>query len=124
MSVACLLVSATATTTLTLASASFDLNWRHSVEKTEWRETWIVDGGRLHLTEAAVKGSGAGMDPGDGARLIDGWWVWAPDLAPLPDLTLAASGATGGGWRICDGITCHEIGADPGQAITLAPCDD
>ncbi|MDI3336066.1 DUF1850 domain-containing protein [Defluviimonas aestuarii] len=122
MSLACLLVSASATTTLTLASASFDLSWRHSVEKTEWRETWIVEGGRLHLTEAAVKGSGAGMDPGKGAALIDGWWVWTPDLPPVPNLTLAASGATGGGWRICDGTICHEIGAEPGEAIRLSPC--
>jgi hypothetical protein len=121
MSATCLLVGAT---TLTLASTGFDLNWHHSVEKTGWRESWIVEGGGLHLVEAAVKGSGAGMDPGDGARLVDGWWVWIPKLPPVPELTLAASGATGGGWRICDGIICHEIGAEPGSAVKLAPCQD
>ena len=75
------------------------------------------------LTEAAVKGSGAGMDPGPGAVLVEDWWVWAPDLPAVPDLILAASGETGGGWRLCDGAICHEIGAGPGAAIRLAPCD-
>ncbi|WP_347310322.1 DUF1850 domain-containing protein [Defluviimonas sp. SAOS-178_SWC] len=117
----CLLVGATM---LTLASGSFDLTWRHSVEKTEWRESWRIEGRTLRLTEAAVKGSGAGMDPGPGARLEDGWWIWTPDLPPVPDLTLAASGATGGGWRLCDADTCHEIGERPGTAIRLAPCPD
>ncbi len=121
MSGACLLVGATA---VALASGGFDLTWRHSVEKTEWRESWNVAEGALQLTEAAVKGSGAGMDPGPGARLERGWWVWAPELPPVPALTLAASGATGGGWRLCDGATCREIGAAPGAAIRLAPCPD
>lgn len=119
MSATCLLVGATA---LTLASAGFDLTWRHSVEKTEWRESWVVVDGRLRLAEAAVKGSGAGMDPGPGARLEDGWWVWTPDLPPVPSLTLAASGATGAGWRLCDAATCREIGAAAGAALHVAPC--
>ena len=117
---ACLLIGAT---TLMLSSPEFELSWRHSVEKTEWRESWVIASGALHLTEAAVKGSGAGMDPGPGARLEDGWWVWVPDLPPVPGLTLAASGSTGGGWRLCDGATCHEIGAGPGAPITLSPCE-
>ena len=50
MTGACLLVGATA---LTLASGGFDLTWRHSVERTEWRESWRVADGVLRLTEAA-----------------------------------------------------------------------
>lgn len=119
MSGTCLLVGATA---LTLASGGFELSWRHSVEKTEWRESWTVGEDGLRLTEAAVKGSGAGMDPGPGAVLVEGWWVWTPDLPAVPDITLAASGATGGGWRLCDGVACRVIGASPGAAIRLAPC--
>ena len=119
MTAACLLVGAT---TLTLHSGGFDLSWRHSVEKTEWREHWIVAGPRLMLTRAAVKGSGAGMDPGPGARLEGDWWVWEPDLAPVTELTLAVSGATGGGWTLCDGPICQEIGAEPGTPLRLAPC--
>lgn len=120
MSATCLLVGATA---LTLASAGFDLTWRHSVEKTEWRESWVVEDGRLRLSEAAVKGSGAGMEPGPEARLQGGWWVWTPDLAPVASLTLAASGATGAGWRLCDAAACHDIGAAAGAPLRLAPCD-
>lgn len=121
MSVACLIVGAA---TLSLATGRFDLSWRHSVEHTEWRESWRVEDGGLRLTEAAVKGSGAGMDPGPGAVLRGGWWVWAPDLAPVPEIRLAASGATGGGWRLCADGTCRELGAAPGDGIRLAPCPD
>ncbi len=119
MSTACLLVG---TTVLALASQGFDLSWNHSVEKTVWREHWVIEGGRLRLTEAAVKGSGAGMDPGPDAVLENGWWIWAPLLPPVPRLNLAASGATGGGWTICDGSDCHEIGQSPGVAIEISPC--
>jgi hypothetical protein len=119
MSAACLMVGATA---LTLASGGFDLRWQHSVEKTEWRESWVVEAGLLRLAEAAVKGSGAGMEPGDGAVLTQGWWVWQPDLPPVPELILAASGATGAGWQLCDGDACQELGAAPGAALRLEPC--
>lgn len=106
---------------LTLSAPVFSLNWAHSVEKTEWAEVWAVLPDGLRLESAAVKGSGAGMEPGPGARLADGWWVWKPALQ-VPALKLAASGATGAGWRLCDGAICHEIGAQAGEALTIAPC--
>ena len=115
----CLLAGAVA---LSLPSPEFSIEWRHSVEKTQWREEWRIDGASLELTRAMVKGSGAGMEPGDGAVLTDGWWVWRPDLPPLPEVLLAASGATGGGWTLCSGSECHEIGAKPGEPVRLAPC--
>lgn len=116
---ACLMVGAAV---LTLAAPDFTLTWRHSVEKVEWRETWRVEAEGLRLVAAAVKGSGAGMEPGDGARLEAGWWVWSPDLPPVARLALAASGATGAGWQLCDGGGCREIGAEPGTAVVLTPC--
>lgn len=116
----CLMVGAAA---IALAGQGFTLSWQHSVEKIEWRESWEVLPGGLHLTEARVKGSGAGMEPGDGARLQDGWWVWTPDLPPVPDLELAASGATGGGWTLCSGGSCRTLGTEPGAPVRLAPCD-
>ncbi len=106
----------------TLAVASFTLSWQHSVEHTGWSESWRVDPGALTLTEARVKGSGAGMDPGPGARLRDGWWVWTPAPLALPDLALAASGATGGGWELCAAGGCVTLGADPGAPVHLRPC--
>jgi hypothetical protein len=114
----CLMVGLIA---LHLASQDFTLHWTHSVEKVEWVESWQVQSDGLRLTGAKVKGSGAGMEPDDGAVLRDGWWVWSTDRF-MPDLELAASGATGGGWQICDGDSCTEIGAKPGAAIRLAPC--
>lgn len=116
---------------LALAGDGFTLDWTHSIEKTVWHEDWKIEGGALLLTGAAVKGSGAGMEPGPGAVLQDGWWVWTPDLPSQPELTLAASGATGGGWRLCETAPrddverrCTELGHEAGQPITLRPCPD
>jgi len=109
---------------LTLAAAAFTLSWTHSVEKTEWREAWVVTPAGLQLTEARVKGSGAGMDPGEGAREIDGWWVWQPEAPPVPELVLAASGATMSAWQLCHAQGCLELGAAAGAPIVVEPCAD
>lgn len=114
---ACLLAG-----TLALAvQGGFTLSWTHSVERIEWRENWQVRAGRLHLTEARVRGSGAGMEPGEGAVERDGWWIWHPGLS-VPSVTLAASGATTGGWSLCADDGCHELGAHAGAPLTLRPC--
>lgn len=115
----CLLAGAVA---LTLSGDAFSLSWTHSVERVEWREDWRIEGNALRLTRAAIKGSGAGMEPGENAVLQDGWWIWSPDLPPQPQLLLAASGLTPSAWQICDGDACQQIGADPGAAIALKPC--
>lgn len=117
---ACLAIGATV---LLLAGPEFSLDWQHSVEKIRWREDWRIEGDHLRLTSAAVQGSGAGMEPGADARLTDGWWIWLPDLAPMPQLTLATSGATAGGWRLCDQATCHDI-AETGAPLVLRPCSE
>lgn len=123
---ACLLAGALV---LSLPGNGFSLEWTHSIEKTIWHEDWRIAGAALVLTGAAVKGSGAGMEPGPDAVLRNGWWVWAPDLPPQPQLVIAASGATGAGWRLCaahepgePGTNCTELGATPDQPITLKPC--
>jgi len=108
---------------LALSTPGFSLHWIHSVEKVEWVEEWVVEGDGLRLTEARVKGSGAGMEPGDEAVLNGGWWVWSPQTL-VAELNLAASGATGAGWRLCDGPVCHEIGAQAGGAVRIAPCKE
>ncbi|MBV0892057.1 DUF1850 domain-containing protein [Paracoccus sp. Z118] len=102
-------------------SQGFTLGWTHSVERVGWVEEWQIDDGRLHLTQAAVRGSGAGMEPGEGAVLKDGWWVWSPGIS-VPSLSLAASGATGQGWRLCTDSGCRIIGAEPGAPLLLTPC--
>ncbi|MFN3642981.1 MAG: DUF1850 domain-containing protein [Gemmobacter sp.] len=116
---ACLTVGAAV---LHLAAAAFSIEWTHSVERSGWREVWRIEGGALRLVSAAVRGSGAGMEPGAGARRVDGWWVWVPDLPPQAALTLAASGATGGGWTLCADGTCRVVGAAAGAPVVIAPC--
>ncbi|SMC43910.1 DUF1850 domain-containing protein [Rhizobium sp. RU36D] len=110
--------------TLALATMSFTLSWTHSVEKVEWKETWRATPEGLLLERASVKGSGAGMEPGEGARLMDGWWIWTPGLAPQPRLTLAASGATVSPWTLCYGDDCVQIGAQSSAPAVIEQCPD
>src|SRR5690606_31572556 len=98
--------------------------WTHSVQKTEWQEDWQVTPAGLVLAEARIKGSGAGMEPPDGSQLVDGWWVYRPDLAPLKSVTLASSGETGGGWQLCALGECLELGTTAGTPITLSHCKE
>ncbi|MBB3265293.1 hypothetical protein FHW79_002913 [Azospirillum sp. OGB3] len=103
----------------------FTLTWTHSVEKTEWREEWRIEGGRLRLTEARVKGAGAGMEPAQDARLAAGWWVWAPAVPPLERLVLAASSFTPD-HELCAGGACrplHDwIGGPVPSPLEIKPC--
>ena len=79
---------------------------------------------RLVLETARVQGSGAGMEPGPDARLVDGFWVWRPRLA-APELVLRRA-AQAGDWQLCDGKDgCRKLGAlVPPQAdpVRLYPC--
>ena len=121
MSAVCILAAGK---TLALAMTTFTLSWTHSVERTEWREAWAVTPAGLVLTEARVKGSGAGMDPGEGAREVDGWWVWTPKTPAVPELVLASSGATASGWRLCYEQGCIEFGAKADVPIVLSACGE
>lgn len=113
---------AIAATVLTIPATAFSLSWVHSVEKVEWREEWAVTRAGLELRQARVKGSGAGMEPGEGAVLDDGWWRWTPSLAPIPELRLASSGKTPGGWTLCHSGGCLTLGTAPGDDAVLSAC--
>jgi hypothetical protein len=91
-----------------LAVTAFTLAWTHSVEKVRWEEDWRIDGGRLALVEARVQGSGAGMEPPDGAVLEDGFWRYRPRVAPLARLELARSGAVAD-WQLCLASGCRDL---------------
>lgn len=117
---ACLALGATL---LVLAEPRFTLSWLHSVEHVEWREAWEVAPEGLRLLEWRLRGSGAGMEPGPGAVLRDGWWVSPGDLR-VSSLLLASSGATPSTWRLCADGTCHDLGANAGDPILLRPCMD
>lgn len=109
--------------TAVMAISAFTLSWTHSVEKVEWQEDWKITPAGLVLDLARVKGSGAGMEPGDGAFLKDGWWVWAPKTPALPELRLAASGKTVSGWKLCHAGGCRDLGTEAADATVLSPCD-
>ena len=109
---------------LKIAAAVFTLTWIHSVEKIAWQEDWAIEEGRLKIVEARVKGSGAGMDPAEGAVLKDGWWHYAPKLPPQRELNLAASGATVSGWTLCTKAKCYELGRKADSGIRITACDN
>jgi hypothetical protein len=106
-----------------IAASSFTLAWTHTIEKTEWRESWRIEGERLVLTEASVKGSGAGMEPPPEARLQDGFYVWNPGIERAEILLRRDPHA--GDWRLCANARCAPLGewlgrdADP---VRLFPC--
>ena len=108
--------------TLALAAMSFTLSWTHSVEKIVWAEHWKLTPAGFVVTSASVEGSGAGMDPPDGSRLIGGKWVYRPKLPPQRQLVLAASGATVSGWKICSGGLCHVVGKVAEKPIVVRRC--
>lgn len=108
--------------TVTLAVSAFTLAWTHSVEKVTWQEDWQVTDTGLRIVEARVKGSGAGMEPPEGAVLKDGWWIYEPQVKAVERLSLASSGATVSGWEICGGGDCLTVGTEQGAAIVVEPC--
>ncbi|MCQ8782270.1 DUF1850 domain-containing protein [Mangrovibrevibacter kandeliae] len=108
---------------ITLAATAFTLSWTHSVEKTRWEEHWSAGPEGLTVVEGRIEGSGAGMDPPPDAVLKDGAYVYHPHVPPLPELVLAASGATVGGWTLCvEGGRCLTLGDKAGAAVKLRWC--
>lgn len=104
---------------LSLAVETFTLHWTHSVTRGLWWERWEIREAGIRPVEARVTGSGAGMDPPEGAVLVDGAWSYIPNLPPQQEVFLAASGATGGGWHLCTQGICHTLGADQGPPVRL-----
>lgn len=109
---------------VSLGSGEITLSWRHSVQKSLWEELWQQRPEGLVLTEARVQGSGAGMDPPDGAKRVDGFWRWKPNLPALPEVVMRRSGATAD-WRVCADGRCRSLDellpadADP---VVMKPC--
>ncbi|MEO3386969.1 DUF1850 domain-containing protein [Mesorhizobium sp. CAU 1741] len=108
---------------MTLAVTAFTLAWTHSVEKTAWEEDWRITEAGLQLVEARVKGSGAGMEPPEGATLSNGWWQWTPTLPAQSKLLLAASGATASGWSLCADGQCLSLGAQAQEPVAVEACE-
>jgi hypothetical protein len=123
LSLVCLLVAGVLRGTL--PADAFTVTWQHSVEKTRWEEDYRVEGDRLVLTQARVQGSGAGMEPAPGARLVNGSWQWRPDLPPVPELVLASSSYTAD-YTICWARRCETLRvlarSTGAEVVTVRPC--
>ncbi len=107
-----------------VAVHAFTLAWTHTVEKTGWEEDWRLDDGLLVLDMARIKGSGAGMDPPDDARLVDSWWQYRPANVRVPNLHLANHGGVAGAWHVCTDGKCSALpsGADSPSEYVIKPC--
>ena len=114
-----MLCIATAGNALALAVTTFTLSWTHSVEHTQWRETWQVRDRQLQLIKATVEGPGAGIDVPQGARMTPDGWTYRPNLPPQSTLLLAASGMTPSSWLLCADGDCHELGKGVGEEVAL-----
>jgi len=108
-----------------LAVQSFMLAWTHSIEKIRWEEDWQVSE-RLQLVAARIRGSGAGMEPPEGALLVDGAWHYRPAVAAQAALLLAHSPYTPG-YEVCAAGKCRPLaellpGLDEFAVVKIAPC--
>ena len=112
----------TAGKTLIFAATTFSLSWTHSVEKVVWQEDWKIADVGLKLMTARVKGSGAGMEPGEGAILRGGWWEWHPSLIEQKELVLATSGAANSVWQLCLPNECVDLAEQTSAPIKVWSC--
>ncbi|MGB7632025.1 MAG: DUF1850 domain-containing protein, partial [Candidatus Deferrimicrobium sp.] len=74
----------------------FGLSWAHSVERTEWRETYTVGpGGEILLTASTFESAGAGLPDrladGEVFRLKDGTMRFEGRRVPIGDLRVRLS---------------------------------
>ena len=112
--------------TAVLAIESFTLSWIHSIEKVRWEEDWRIAGSELVITEARIRGTGAGMEPPAGAALKNGVWHYRPALAPQAVLRLSHS-PHAGGYTLCTTTLCapladHLPGIENNAVIELRAC--
>ncbi|MBK7768004.1 MAG: DUF1850 domain-containing protein [Sulfuritalea sp.] len=109
-----------------LAVNGFTLAWMHSIEKIRWEEDWRIEAGALVITEARIRGSGAGMEPPAGAVLKDGVWHYRPALPPQTVLRLAHS-PHAASYELCVHGHCrpladHLRGMDNYAVVHLSAC--
>ena len=111
---------------LALPVQAFTLACTHSIEKIRWEEDYLVVGGRLRLTEARIRGSGAGMEPPADAVFRQGVWHYTPPLPPLERLRLTRSSYTAD-YSLCWDGMCRPMGTlagapDATPILEIAPC--
>jgi len=104
------------------------LHWTHSIEKIAWEEDYRREVNALRLTEARVRGTGAGMEPPAGAVFSGGSWHYTPQLPLLPRIALRHSPYVPP-YILCSKLVCQPAtdwlpGLPDNAVLELAPCPD
>lgn len=112
---------------ISLPLQTFTLAWTHSIEKIRWEEDYRVVDRHLKLDEARIRGSGAGMEPPDGALLKSGVWHYQPALPAQPRLRLARSSYVAD-YQLCWNGRCWPMAdiagpVDIASEVEIFPCD-
>jgi hypothetical protein len=120
------ITAASAIMATVLPVQAFTLAWTHSIEKIRWEEDYRIKDARLRLVEARIRGSGAGMEPPEGAVLRQGVWHYRPALAPVEQLDLARSGFVED-YTLCWEGRCHPMEELIGSTreaprVVIKPC--
>jgi hypothetical protein len=113
---------------------NFTLAWVHSIEKVRWEEDYAVVAGsiagappQLRAVAARVRGSAAGMEPPEGAKLRNGWFEYTPPALPTPEgLRLTRSVFTPD-YDWCMQGRCEPLSRwlpSDGHVTLLRPCHD
>ncbi len=104
---------------------AFTLAWMHSIEKVRWEEDYRIENNQLVLEMARVRGSGAGMEPPEGAVLRHGVYEYRPANVRLSKLSVARSTYTTD-YQLCWNGECKEfkelVGPPRGGTTELFPC--
>lgn len=107
-------------------TTSFTLAWMHSIEKIRWEEDYTVQRDALELTEARIRGTGAGMEPPEGAALdAHGVWHYQSQVKSVPSLSLARSTYTRD-YELCLDGRCRSLGnyvPVSAGTTTVQPCE-
>jgi hypothetical protein len=93
---------------VSLPVSSFTLRWTHSIEKIEWDEDYEIAGKLLHLSQARIRGSGAGMDPPPNAQLLNGVWHYRLADPWRREIVLARSTYVPD-YEVCFEGLCHRM---------------
>ncbi|MDP2415981.1 MAG: DUF1850 domain-containing protein [Hydrogenophaga sp.] len=110
----CLALVATAAAPVFVSAERFTLAWTHSIEKVRWEEDYAVMPSPppsppiLHAQAARVRGSAAGMEPPDDARLDNGWYTYTPQVRTPTELRLSRSEFTAD-YELCLNERCQPM---------------
>ena len=105
------------------AVSLFTLTWSHSVEKVQWQEDWKIVNNKFEIVEARIKGSGAGMEPPEDSKLVNGWWVYKPKNIKQNEIILATSNTNIENWKLCLMGECFELPNNKNNPLKLYVCD-